>query len=159
MSPNSANYPVAAIKATTKAGTGNARAWSGAKLLYDGECQLCNGLACSLKQSNPDLEIIDARQASAERASAEKQGIDLNEGMVMIVDGRQYYADEALTYSAGNLRAEGLTGGFMRLLFRHKRATQTLYPVLVLLRKLLLRLAGKSLIDDQADLAPLQDSR
>ena len=159
MSPKSTNYPVAKIKETTRAGTGNARAWSGAKLLYDSECPLCNGLACSLKQSNPDLEIIDARQASAERTSAEKQGLDLNEGMAMIVDGRQYYADEALTYSAGNLRAEGLTGWLMRLLFRHKRATQILYPVLVLLRKLLLRLAGKPLIDDQADIAPLTDGR
>jgi predicted DCC family thiol-disulfide oxidoreductase YuxK len=159
MSPKPANYSVAAIKANTETGIGNAHAESGAKLLYDGECPICNSLACSLKQDNPGLEIIDARHASAEPTSAETRGLDLNEGMAMIVDGRHYYSVDALAYIARFLQAKGLAGWLMRLLFRHKRATQTLYPVLVLLRKLLLRLAGKPLIDDQADLAPLQDSR
>jgi predicted DCC family thiol-disulfide oxidoreductase YuxK len=159
LSPKPANYSVAAIKAITEAGTGNARAWSGAKLLYDSECPICNSLACSLKQDNPGLEIIDARHASAERTSAETRGLDLNEGMAMIVDGRHYYSVDALAYIARFLQAKGLTGWLMRLLLRHKRATQTLYPVLVLLRKLLLRLAGKPLIDDQADIAPLTDGR
>ena len=159
MSPKPANYSVAAIKANTAAEIGNAHAGSGAKLLYDGECPICNSLACSLKQDNPVLEIIDARHASAERTSAQTRGLELNEGMAMIVDGRHYYSADALTYIARSLQAKGLTGWLMRLLFRHKRITQTLYPALVLLRKRMLRLTGKPLIDDRAEPEPLADDR
>lgn len=32
-----------------------------AKLIYDGACPICSGLACRLTRSNPKLELVDAR--------------------------------------------------------------------------------------------------
>lgn len=144
MKPVPAKYPAESIMSNAGAGTLTSGIPPQTKLLYDGECLICNRLACSLKRSNPNLELVDARQPSADRSSAENQDLDLNEGMAMIVDGRHYYAAPALTYCASNLRAQGLSGWLMQLLFRSERVTLILYPTLVRLRKLLLRLAGKN---------------
>lgn len=109
-------------------------------LLYDGECPICAGFVrfAEFRRRHPDLQLLDARQEPQLVAQLRGEGYEINDGMVLVLDGRVYYgaaANEKLASFQGDLP----TG---------KRAAMVAigaspYPMLRGLRNGLLRLKGK----------------
>lgn len=113
---------------------------TGDYLLYDGECPICAGFVrfAEFRRRHPDLQLIDAREAPALVADLRRQGYEINDGMVLVVDGRLYYGADA------NTKLASYTSG----LPARKRAAMsaigaTPYPLLRGVRNVLLRLRGK----------------
>jgi predicted DCC family thiol-disulfide oxidoreductase YuxK len=66
-------------------------------LLYDGDCPACSAYVAMarLRQLYPDLRIVSARTAPDLVAELRWKGYEIDEGMVLSLDGKIYYAAEA----------------------------------------------------------------
>lgn len=112
-------------------------------LLYDGECPVCAGFVAfaEFRRRHPELKLLDARHEPALVADLRRDGYEINDGMVLVVDGRLYFGAEASAKLASYRSDLPLT----------KRAAMaavktTPYPLLRGARTALLRLRRKSQI-------------
>jgi predicted DCC family thiol-disulfide oxidoreductase YuxK len=66
-------------------------------LLYDGECPACSAYVAisRLRQLYPDLRIVSARTEPELVAELRRKGFEINDGMVLSLDGKIHYAAEA----------------------------------------------------------------
>ena len=85
-------------------------------LLYDGDCPACSAYVAiaRLRQLYPDLHIISARSEPALVASLRQRGFEINEGMVLSLEGRIYFAADAVHMIATLGRAYHLDGAGRR---------------------------------------------
>lgn len=113
-------------------------------LLYDGECPICAGFVrfAEFRRRHPDLQLIDARTAPDLVADLRRRGYEINDGMVLVVDGRLYYGADA------NAKLASYTSD---LSAAKRTAMSTIgatpYPLLRAMRNALLRLRGTPLIE------------
>lgn len=118
------------------------------QLVYDKQCPVCD-LYCSLADvGDGRLLRIDAREDGELMREVTERGLDIDEGMVLKVDGQLYYGAEAIHQLALASPNTGIFNRFTRLMFRSRRIANVLYPVLRALRNLLLRLLGKTRINN-----------
>ena len=116
------------------------RAW----LVYDGECPVCKRYALYLdvRDAVGELALVDARDGGALVEEIGNLPCDLNDGMVLKMDGRYYFGSDAfhmLALLSGRGRVFGVVN---RLLFGSRPAARIAYPLLVAGRRALLRLMG-----------------
>lgn len=120
-------------------------------LVYDGECPFCRNYAqyIQLKTALPGLQIVSARDRIGELWSRLPVGADaynLDEGMLVWIDGKWHYGAEALHVLSDWTHSPGLLSRVHRVLFSHLPRSHMIYPWLNRGRKLFLRLTGHSLI-------------
>jgi predicted DCC family thiol-disulfide oxidoreductase YuxK len=67
-------------------------------LLYDGDCPACGAYVAiaRLRQLYPDLRIVSARSEPALVAGLRQRGFEINEGMILSLDGRIHFAADAV---------------------------------------------------------------
>ena len=113
------------------------RAW----LVYDGECPVCKRYALHLdvRDAVGELVLVDARDGGALVEEIENLPYDLNDGMVLKMDGRYYLGSEALHMLALLSGRGRVFGAANRLLFGSRTAARMAYPLLVAGRRALLR--------------------
>lgn len=113
-------------------------------LLYDGECPVCAGFVkfAEFRRRHPDLQLLDARREPDLVAALRRDGYEINDGMVLVVDGQLYYGADANTKLASY--TTDLPAG-KRVAMAAIGASP--YPLLRGLRNTLLRAKGKPLID------------
>ena len=119
-------------------------------LIYDKECPVCH-FYCQIvriRQSVGQLVLIDARENPAVLQEISAIGLDIDQGMVLKMDGQLYYGADAIHLLA---LLSGRSGVFNRLnywLFSSKRVAAILYPILRSCRNLLLKILGKTKINN-----------
>jgi predicted DCC family thiol-disulfide oxidoreductase YuxK len=66
-------------------------------LLYDGECPVCSAYVAMarLRQLYPGLKVLDARSEPDLVAELRGKGYEINEGMVLSLDGTIHFGAEA----------------------------------------------------------------
>lgn len=119
-------------------------------LVYDRECPVCEmyGQMVRIRQSVGDMKIIDAREPSEALDEVTRRGLDIDQGMVVMTGDELYYGSDAIHALA---LMGTRTGVFNRLnywMFRSHTTSRLLYPVLRFFRNLLLKLLGKSKINN-----------
>lgn len=120
------------------------------QLVYDRECPVCE-LYCTntqLDSTAPELELVDAREDSAVMAEITDAGLDIDEGMVVKVDGELLYGPAAIHKLAELSDRRGLYNRLGRLGFGGATRARLLYPVAKAFRNLLLKLLGKTRINN-----------
>lgn len=120
------------------------------ELLYDRSCPVCE-LYCRGIDVDPqagDLERIDAREPGELLKHVTATGLDIDEGMVVRVDDELYYGAEAIHQLAKLSSNEGLLNRFAAAVFRSRRRAEILYPFLKACRNLLLKLLGRTRINN-----------
>jgi len=119
-------------------------------LIYDKECPACD-FYCQIvriRQSVGELVLIDARENPDVLQEISAKGLDIDQGMVLKMDGQLYYGADAIHLLA---LLSGRSGVFNRLnywLFRSKKVAAILYPILRSCRNLLLKILGKTKINN-----------
>jgi predicted DCC family thiol-disulfide oxidoreductase YuxK len=119
-------------------------------LIYDKECPACH-FYCQIvriRQSVGELVLIDAREHPEVLQDITAQGLDIDQGMVLKMDGQLYYGADAIHLLA---LLSGRSGVFNRLnywLFSSKKVAAILYPILKSCRNVLLKILGKSKINN-----------
>ncbi|SHF35103.1 Protein of unknown function, DUF393 [Marinomonas polaris DSM 16579] len=119
-------------------------------LIYDKECPACH-FYCQIvriRQSVGELVLIDARDNPEVMVEVNAKGLDIDQGMVLKMDGQLYYGADAIHLLA---LLSGRSGVFNRLnywLFSSKKVAAILYPVLRSCRNVLLKILGKTKINN-----------
>lgn len=119
-------------------------------LIYDKECPACH-FYCQIvriRQSVGELVLIDARKNPEVLQEVTAQGLDIDQGMVLKMDGQLYYGADAIHLLA---LLSGRSGVFNRLnywLFSSKKVSAILYPILRSCRNVLLKILDKTKINN-----------
>ena len=113
-------------------------------LVYDGECPLCRNYTRYLrvKESVNELILVDAREGGPLVEEIRNLRHDLDEGMVLKMNGRYYRGHEALNSLALLSENRGAFNRVNRLVFNSPSAAKLGYPMLKLARRLVLRIKG-----------------
>ncbi len=119
-------------------------------LVYDKECPACNAYCqiIRIRETVGDLKIIDAREKSEVLDEITARGLDIDQGMVLKMEGQLYYGSDAMHALALISSRSGLLNRINYWIFKSKSVSSWLYPVLRLFRNLLLKMLGKTKINN-----------
>src|SRR5688572_29630144 len=119
-------------------------------LVYDKECPACDNYCrvVRIRESVGELKIIDARADSQVMREITAQGLDIDQGMVLKMGGQLYYGSDAIHALALISSRSGVFNRINYWIFKSKQGSQFLYPILRAFRNLLLKLLGKTKINN-----------
>ncbi len=119
-------------------------------LVYDYQCPVCDHYCrrVTVRPSEGRLKRVDARQGSDLLTEITAKGLDIDQGMVLKVDGHLYYGTEAIHVLALLSARSDLFNKMNFWLFRSKRRANLLYPVLRAGRNCLLKLLGRDKVNN-----------
>jgi len=120
-------------------------------LIYDGECPVCTAYSCSVdvdEDKASGIKRINARSDDALVKQAKDAGIDLDEGMIVLHDGKMYHGADALNVMARLAPNSGFGNRLNKLFFSNATVSRISYPVLRAGRNTLLKLLGRKKIRD-----------
>jgi predicted DCC family thiol-disulfide oxidoreductase YuxK len=118
-------------------------------LIYDGECPVCTAYSCSVDVDEgkaSGIRRINARSDDELVKQAKEAGVDLDEGMVVLHEGKMYHGADALNIMARLAPDRGLGNRLNRLLFSNSTVSRLSYPVLRAGRNTLLKILGRKKI-------------
>ena len=115
-------------------------------LIYDGECPFCSRYVAMtrLREAFGPLRLIDAREGGAEVEDVLARGYRIDDGMVMVHEGRFYHGADCLNRLALMSTRSRLFNRVNAMLFRSAVLSRIAYPVLRAGRNTILRLMGRS---------------
>ncbi|MDX1757400.1 MAG: DCC1-like thiol-disulfide oxidoreductase family protein [Marinobacter sp.] len=119
-------------------------------LVYDKQCPLCDHY-CRMVRIRRDvgcLQLVDAREDSAILREITAQGLDIDQGMVLKLGDRLYYGADAIHALALISSRSGFFNRLNYWVFRSAGLSQIGYPVLRFFRNLLLKMLGKTRINN-----------
>lgn len=120
--------------------------------VYDGECPICHYAAHALKirRQYGEMHLLDARtqQEHPLLKKITERGLDLDEGMVIFQGGSFYHGKSALRFMAQFGEDEGVFNLFNKALFWSEWLAALMYPWMRGVRNALLRIRGKTKIDN-----------
>lgn len=119
-------------------------------LVYDQECPVCRNYVqmVRIRESIGELELINARDGGELVEEITAKGVDLDQGMVLIVDDVMYCNSDTIHALALISSPSGLLNKFNFWVFKNKKRAHVIYPVLRFLRSVLLMLLGKKKLNN-----------
>ena len=119
-------------------------------LVYDRECPACNAYCqvVRIRESVGELRIVDARENSEVMNEITSQGLDIDQGMVLKMGNQLYYGSDAVHTLALMGSRSGIFNRINYWIFKSKTTSSILYPVLRFFRNFLLKILGKTKINN-----------
>jgi predicted DCC family thiol-disulfide oxidoreductase YuxK len=119
-------------------------------IIYDKECPVCDNYCqeVRIRESIGNLRIINARENTPELREITDKGLDIDQGIVLKVGDRLYYGSDAIHALALMSSRSGVFNRLNYWLFRSQRVSAVLYPVLRFFRNILLKILGKSRVNN-----------
>jgi predicted DCC family thiol-disulfide oxidoreductase YuxK len=114
-------------------------------LLYDGECPVCSFYVRynRLAESVGKLDLIDARARPDLVADYRARGYEINDGMILDMNGTVHFGDRAMVALAAITSPSQTFNRLNAALFRSPRLAAGIYPILAVGRRMLLKLLGR----------------
>lgn len=119
-------------------------------LVYDKQCPACD-FYCNLariRESVGKLVLVDARDGGPIVEEITAAGLDIDQGMVLKMNDRLYYGADAIHMLSLLGTRSGVFNRLTYWTFRWQWLARLLYPVLRSGRNLLLKMLGKSKINN-----------
>jgi len=119
-------------------------------LLYDGDCPVCSAYVAMsrLRQLYPNLRVISARSERTLVVELRRKGFEINDGMVLSLDGTIYFGADAMRMIANLGRLSPSLWRRAALAFAGTAPwARPLYPWLNRGRQALLRMLSRRPID------------
>lgn len=116
-------------------------------LLYDGECIYCRMYVRKSRFRTPTgkrLRLMDGRKAPELVAGLRRDGCDLEDGMVLVLDGRRYQGADAMTVLGSMTTGTDWFNRLARWFGSSAGRVWFFYPWFRRLRQAGLRVTGKS---------------
>ncbi len=120
-------------------------------LLYDGECVYCRTFARKSRIRTPAgkrLRFIDGREAPGLVKELRQNACDLEDGMILVLEGRRYQGAEAMAVLGSMATEPGWVNALTRWVGSSSGRARFFYPWFRRLRYLGLWLSGKSSFRD-----------
>ena len=115
-------------------------------LLYDGECPFCSFYVAKSRfemQVGRPLQLVDGREAPRLVAQLRGEGCDLEQGMILVLEGRRYHGAAAMTMLEGMAVGAGSLNRLGRWFASSPGRVRLAYPWLRRLRRAALLVKGK----------------
>jgi predicted DCC family thiol-disulfide oxidoreductase YuxK len=125
-----------------------------ALIIYDGDCIFCQNYVqlVRLKETIGPVALVDARSGDPRVVQYQRQGFDLNEGMLFVWRGRVYHGSDAVHVLARLSSPTSWFNHLNRAIFGNRVAAVVLYPFLKFGRRVTLLLRGKGpIVQTKAD--------
>lgn len=118
-------------------------------LLYDGECPFCSAYVRMqrLRAAGINLTLLDARDEPALVADFAREGLDINEGMILRLGDTTYYGGDVMHMVALLTGPTGFLNRMLGWVFSNKTAARVLYPFLRACRNATLRVLGRDKLE------------
>ena len=119
-------------------------------LVYDKECPFCDNY-CRLvrvREAVGKLKIVNARESSAIMDEITASGLDIDQGMVLKLEGQLYYGSDAIHALALFSSRSGIFNRLNYWVFRSRRLSHFLYPLLRFCRNFALKVLHKTKINN-----------
>ena len=119
-------------------------------LVYDKQCPACN-YYCNLvriRESVGNLVLVDAREPSTFMDELTAAELDIDQGMVLIVGDRMYYGVDAIHALSIMGTRSGVFNRVTYWCFKSKAVSSVLYPIFRAARNLLLKILGRTKINN-----------
>ena len=119
-------------------------------LVYDKECPACNNYCqmVRIRESVGELQLIDAREASPIMDEITAANLDIDEGMVLKMNDQLYYGADAIHALSMISSRSGIFNRLVYWVFKSKRVSHVLYPILKTGRLVLLKLMRRTKINN-----------
>ena len=121
-------------------------------LIFDRDCPVCTAYSCNVDVDQTQasgIRRINARDGDDNLVRMAKDaGLDLDDGMVVVHQGKLYHGADALNIMARMAPARGLGNRLNKMLFSNRTAARLSYPLLRAGRNTLLKLLGRKKIKD-----------
>lgn len=119
-------------------------------LVYDGDCPLCTayGRMVRVRETVGELHLVNARDNSETMREITREGLNIDQGMVLKVDKVLYYGADAISVLSLLSSACGPFNRMNHWIFRSGTRARLLYPVLRACRNLLLKMLGRTKINN-----------
>lgn len=123
---------------------------SGSFVVYDGECVFCQNYVQFVRLRNTigPVELIDARSGDPRVKAVEREGLDLDEGMVFVWNGRIFHGEAAVHVLAGLSSDLTFASRLNRKIFSNRVLARIFYPALKFGRRITLLARGRKLIKE-----------
>jgi predicted DCC family thiol-disulfide oxidoreductase YuxK len=120
-------------------------------MVYDGDCPVCSRYVrlVRLRESVGDVRVVNARDGGPVVDEVVRRGLDLDEGMVLIHQGRFYHGADCVHMMAMLSSPSGLFNRVNAAVFRSPTLSRLLYPILRFGRNSLLKALGRSPLELQ----------
>ena len=119
-------------------------------LVYDSQCPACD-FYCKLvrvRESIGELNLVDARDNPDILQDITAKGWDIDEGMVLRIDKQLYYGSDAIHVLSLLGTRSDIFNRLNYWMFKSHKGSQILYPFLRGCRALLLKLLGRTRINN-----------
>ncbi len=119
-------------------------------LVYDWQCPACN-LYCQqlcIRESGGQFRLINARDKPEVMKEITARGFDIDQGMILKMNDLFYYGAEAIHKLALIASPSTVFNRLNIWIFRSRRRSELLYPVLRASRYFLLKLLGRTKINN-----------
>jgi predicted DCC family thiol-disulfide oxidoreductase YuxK len=98
-------------------------------IIYDGQCPFCSAYVRRARlQAQADVTLTNAREVPALVAELAREGIDLDTGMVVTLDGARYHGAAAMHVLASLTTPVGVWNRMNAWLFGSTRRARIVYP-------------------------------
>lgn len=117
-------------------------------LIYDGDCPFCSRYVrlTRLKNTVGPLKLIDARSDAAEVRAARTDGYILDEGMLLRLNGSDFFGADCLSTLALLSSRSTAFNRVTYFLLRHPSIARLVYPILRFGRSSALRIMGRNFL-------------
>ena len=117
---------------------------SGPRIIYDGDCPFCSSYVglLRLRETFGEVELMNARECPELVVELARQKMDLDEGMVLVLNGEYFHGSECIHRLALLASASNTFNLVNKFIFERKRLAAILYPILRFGRNLSLKILG-----------------
>ena len=110
-------------------------------IIYDDMCPACRLYAKVINFDNLEsITYIDIRTNEKYQRLLKEKKVDINEGFVVVYKENYYHGADALNLLSLLSNNKGFTNKLLSLLFKSRKRSTRIYPVLVFLRLILLKI-------------------
>ncbi|MEM1232146.1 MAG: DCC1-like thiol-disulfide oxidoreductase family protein [Pseudomonadota bacterium] len=114
------------------------------RIIYDGDCPFCSSYVKHLRlRQQYDVTLVNARDVPELYRSLRAAGHDLDQGMVLELQGERYFGADCVNRLALLTTRAGAFNRLNAWIFRSPARTRRLYPIMVRGRNLALKLLGR----------------
>lgn len=113
---------------------------------FDNECPFCKEYSRYIDlRKKYELDLIDARGSPKEIASFKERGFDINDGVIVELEGELFQGADAVKLLDGAIEKNSLIDKSISAIVRFPLFKRAIYPMVLIVRKVVLKILGRSM--------------
>lgn len=114
-------------------------------LYYDDECPFCKEYSKYIKlRKKYDVQVLNARESIEKIKTFKEKGFDINDGMIVELDGAIYQGADAAKLLDDCISKNKLIDKLISFFVKVPGFKQVIYPVILLFRRIVLKVSGRN---------------